>query len=197
MSLIALHFETANRHRESACHVAAVLFERGRIVEQFASVLRPPDGAFGTFDPLHVSLHGIDPEAAAAAPAFAEIWPLLGDLLQRSSRLVAQPAVFHGGVLSQALAPLPTPLAAPTVECVLTRARRLLPHLENHRLPTLCAALDLPLPDADRPAGRATAAALVADALDWLEVMPIPVSTAGARPGARRAPGGRRTARAA
>lgn len=197
MSLIALHFETANRHRESACHVAAVLFERGRIVEQFASVLRPPDGPLGAFDALHVSLHGIGPEAAAVAPAFAEIWPLLDDLLQRSSRIVAQPAVFHGGVLSQALAALPTPAAVPSIECVLSRARRLLPHLGNHRLPTLCAALDLPLPDTGRAAGRATAAAMVADALDWLEVMPIPVAAAGIRPSARRAPGGHRTIRAA
>jgi DNA polymerase-3 subunit epsilon len=193
MPLIALHFETANRHRGSACHVAAVLFDRGRVEEQFASVLRPPEGPLGALDPLHASLHGLGLAEMAVAPAFGEIWPLLSDLLARARRVVAQPAAFHRGVLASALAALPEPEPAPAMECVLTRARRLLPHLENHRLTTLCAALGLPQPAPDRPADRALAAARIANALDWLEVLP----GRGRPPLTRRAPTPLKTTRAA
>jgi DNA polymerase-3 subunit epsilon len=195
MSLIALHFETANRHRASACHVAAVLFERGRVTEQFVSVIRPPAGSPGRFDPLCTALHGIGPSDVAEAPTFAELWPLLQDLLGRAPRVVAHTASFHGAVLAHATSNLDAPPALPPVECVLTRARRLLPRLQNHRLPTVCAALHLPLPDAAHPAGRALAAALAADALDWLEVMPAADHTR--RPELRRAPGRTPTRRAA
>jgi len=193
MPLIALHFETANRQRGSACHVAAVLLHRGRVEEQFASVLRPPEGPLSALDPLHVSLHGLGPSELAVAPAFVEIWPLLSDLLAGAERVVAQPAAFHRGVLASALAELPEPPFAPPIECLLARARRLLPHLENHRLATLCSALELPRPSPDRLADRALAAARVANALDWLEVLP----SRGRVPVARRAPNPLKVTRAA
>lgn len=39
---IAIDFETANEHRASACAVALVFFEKGRISKKYDWLIRPP-----------------------------------------------------------------------------------------------------------------------------------------------------------
>lgn len=165
MSVVAFELETATHHRHSACRIAVARLERGRVVERFTSLVRPP---------------GLDLAQRADAPTLGELWPLLSTLLVGADRVVAHNAPFHLGVLVQSLLFHGVELPALDVECTLARARRLMPDLRNHRLDTLCDVLGIER-DRSRDArpGPQTAGH-IALALDWAEVMrPAPLRFTG------------------
>jgi DNA polymerase-3 subunit epsilon len=165
MRIAAVDLETANRHRHSACQVAVVLLEDGRIVDAVADVLDPE----GPFEALHMALHGITPELIEGAPRLVDLWPRLSALLAPADRVVAHNAAFDRSVLEKTLAMQGVEAPALRWECSVVRARRLLPHLPNHRLPTVCAALGITLENHHDAVCDALAAARVALALDAIE----------------------------
>ncbi len=165
MLIAALDLETANRHRNSACQVAAVLVEDGRIIDTVHDLLDPE----APFEALHMALHGITAELVEGAPRLVDLWPRLSGLLARAERVVAHNAAFDRSVLVSTLAKYGVEAPALTWECTVLRARRLLPHLPNHRLPTVCAALGVALDHHHDAVCDAFAAAGVAVALDRLE----------------------------
>lgn len=67
-SFVAIDVETANAFMGSICQIGAVRFEDGREVEQVSWLLDPRD----EFDPINVSIHGIDEQAVRGQPCFAE-----------------------------------------------------------------------------------------------------------------------------
>ena len=183
MSIAALKFETANRHRHSACRVALVRVLGGRVVERFSSLIRTE----GPFEAAQVAVHGLTAADVALAPTFRELWPLLSALLNGATRLVAHHAAFDRSVLEASLREAGLPVPVLEVECTLARARRLL-DLPNHRLATVCAAQGVPAPARGDTAGAALAAALLAERLDAWEsrALTFAPATLPAQPGARR-----------
>jgi DNA polymerase-3 subunit epsilon len=90
----AIDFETANRYPNSACSVALVRVERGRIVERAYSLIRPP---FRSFE--YTDIHGLDWNAVRNQPTFRDIWPKLTPLMRGVDFLAAHNASFDEGVL--------------------------------------------------------------------------------------------------
>lgn len=43
MNFTSIDFETANKNRDSACSVAVVVIENGRMVDSYSSLIRPPE----------------------------------------------------------------------------------------------------------------------------------------------------------
>jgi DNA polymerase-3 subunit epsilon len=164
MRIVAIDFETANRHRHSACQVAAVLVDDGVVVDIVHTLLDPE----GEFEALHMALHGIRPGHVAGAPRLADLWPRLDALLASADRVIAHNAAFDRGVLEQTLARHEIAPPALPWECTVVRARRLLPHLPDHRLPTVCAALGVSLTRHHDAVADALAVVDVALALDAL-----------------------------
>jgi DNA polymerase-3 subunit epsilon len=72
MNFTAIDFETATGHRNSACAVGIVTVENGEIVDQYCTLIRPPNNEywFG-----NINVHGIRPADTASAPTFAELYP--------------------------------------------------------------------------------------------------------------------------
>jgi DNA polymerase-3 subunit epsilon len=70
VDFVAVDVETANADIASVCQVGIVAFENGRIKESWQTLVNPED----YFDPVNVSIHGIDRRAVRAAPIFPEVY---------------------------------------------------------------------------------------------------------------------------
>lgn len=162
-TFVALDFETANPQRDSACAVAAVRVEAGRITGSVASYLRPQGpGAWSRayFHPRHSQIHGITPATVAQAPTLRQLWPQLSQLFAGASFLVAHNAPFDRSVLEASCASVGLrPPQLPFV-CTVQLSRRCL-QLPSARLPVVARHLGIPLDHHDA-LSDATACARVA-----------------------------------
>ncbi|MEE8295206.1 MAG: exonuclease domain-containing protein [Sphingomonadales bacterium] len=69
MDFVALDFETSNSKRTSICQVGLATFRSGKLINQWTSFVDPNDH----FEPINISIHGIDEGAVIGAPSFPEI----------------------------------------------------------------------------------------------------------------------------
>ncbi len=132
--------------RHEIIEVAAVVFDRERVLDRFASLVRPR----GRLSLDIATLTGIDRDELAGAPAFAEVAPGLRRLLAGRS-IVGQSIQMDLAMLEAAGLVLPNP-AYDTYEL----ATLLLPDLPAYTLNSIAAHLGLAVPDAGtRPCHRA------------------------------------------
>lgn len=151
---VAIDFETADDGADSACAVALVRVEDGKIVRREVQLLRPPRRYF-----RFTYLHGISWEMVADQPTFAEAWPRLEPMLAGAQFLAAHYAPFDQNVLTTCcrLAGLPKP--ALPFRCTVALARKTW-QIYPTRLPDVCARLGLALKHHD-PASDAEACARI------------------------------------
>ena len=100
MTFTAIDFETATGYRNSACAVGVVSVEDGEIVNQYYSLIRPPDNYYWRGN---IRIHGIHPADTAAAPDFSQLYPELHELLY-GRIIVAHNESFDRGVLANTMA---------------------------------------------------------------------------------------------
>ncbi|MCU0858546.1 MAG: 3'-5' exonuclease [Pontiellaceae bacterium] len=72
MNFTAIDFETATAQRHSACAVGIVTVENSEIVDQYSTLIRPPDNEYSFWN---IEVHGIRPKDTVTAPTFAELYP--------------------------------------------------------------------------------------------------------------------------
>ena len=143
LSFVGFDVETANSDVGSICQIGVVRFEDGVEVAAESWLCTPPPG-LTEFGADNIAIHGITPEAVADQPGFAERLPglveFIGDL-----PVIAHNAQFDMMALRRACLAAELPVPELTFGCslVLSRAARL--GLPDHRLPTVAAALDVPL----------------------------------------------------
>ena len=133
LNFTAIDFETATRYKNSACSVAVVDIEDGKIVDKYYTLIRPPRLEF---DPFNIMIHHITPEMVEDAEDFAGIWPTLKKHLE--GRIVlAHNAMFDMGVLRSCL--LTHDIEAPEFlqGCTVQLSRKAWPELVNHKLDTV------------------------------------------------------------
>jgi DNA polymerase III subunit epsilon len=79
MRFVAIDVETANADMASICAAGAAVFEHGRLCYECYSLIDPDD----YFDPVNVSIHGIDGTMVSGAPVYKVVWgtiePFLSD----------------------------------------------------------------------------------------------------------------------
>ncbi|WP_026376074.1 exonuclease domain-containing protein [Aestuariibacter salexigens] len=73
MEFVALDLETANPQMKSICQIGLARYRDGEVVDTWKSLVDPQD----YFDPVNVSIHGIDEEDVTGSPTFEEIYPIL------------------------------------------------------------------------------------------------------------------------
>jgi DNA polymerase-3 subunit epsilon len=136
---VALDFETADYGRDSACAVALVVAEKGQIIKQEYSLIRPPRRQF-----VFSYLHGITWPDVANKPNFAELWPQLAPLFEGVDFVAAHNAAFDRGVLSECCAV--NGFTAPDVAycCTMKLARRLW-DVYPTKLSDVCGRFGIPL----------------------------------------------------
>jgi DNA polymerase-3 subunit epsilon len=133
MNYVAIDFETANRSRASACSMAAVTVENGRIVNAAYSLIRPP---VLQFDYWNTKIHGITAKDVLDKPTFAELWPRIRNHLENKV-VIAHNAVFDIGVLRSVLDEYGLPYPRFQYACTVDIARRVWKDVENYKLSTL------------------------------------------------------------
>jgi len=90
----AIDFETANYDPESACALAIVRVECGKIQSKRSFLIRPPSKHF-----VFTWIHGIEWEDVKGKPDFSCLWPQIGPLLSGVDFISAHNARFDRKVL--------------------------------------------------------------------------------------------------
>jgi DNA polymerase-3 subunit epsilon len=136
---IALDFETADYGRDSACAVALVVVDKGKIIECFYSLIRPPRK-----DILFTWLHGISWKDVATSPTFGELWPEMVRRLENVEFITAHNASFDRGVLCaccEAYGHSPPPVR---YLCTMRLARKMW-DIRPTKLSDVCHQFSIPL----------------------------------------------------
>jgi len=77
MDFVALDVETANADLSSICQIGIAGYENAMLVEEWKSYIDPED----FFDPVNVSVHGIDEQTVAGAPCLPDVAHLISTRL--------------------------------------------------------------------------------------------------------------------
>jgi DNA polymerase-3 subunit epsilon len=155
----AIDFETADYGRDSACALAVVVVEDGKIVHKGYNLLRPPRREF-----VFSYLHGITWNDVQDEPDFKALWPKLKPLLKGLDFIAAHNASFDRSVLyacceNAAIKP-------PVVEflCTMKLARRMW-NLKPTKLPDVCKHLGITLKHHDAASDALACAKIVLETM--------------------------------
>jgi len=91
----AIDFETATGKRNSACQVAIVTVEGGKIVNEYNTLIKPPNNFYS---PRNIDVHGITPAQTIHSPLFEQVYPDIKKILNNIS-IVAHNESFDRSVL--------------------------------------------------------------------------------------------------
>lgn len=135
MEFVAIDFETADFHPQSACSIGLVRMDQtGEMVDSRYCLIKPP--SFCHFALRNIEIHGIRPCDVKDAPDFKYLWPdiqwFIGD-----SFLVAHNAAFDMRVLSSLLLNYDIDVPELKYLCSLQISRRVWPKLPSHALTSL------------------------------------------------------------
>jgi len=98
MTFTAIDFETAIGHHP--CSVGIVTIENGVVVDEFVSLIQPPNNLYS---PFAIKVYGIYPRDTVHAKTFAQVYPEIQKRLQNRI-VVAHNESFDRAVLSKSMA---------------------------------------------------------------------------------------------
>lgn len=94
----AIDFETATAYHP--CSVGIVTVEEGIIVDEFVTLIQPPNNFY---NPYNIQVHGIYPRDTVNAKSFVEVFPEIAKRL-KNRVVVAHNESFDRNVLSKTMA---------------------------------------------------------------------------------------------
>lgn len=174
---VALDFETADQGRDSACSIALVRVEKGRIVQREHHLIRPPRRTF-----QFTSIHGISWLQVSNAPTFGELWPQLAACLVGAQFIAAHNASFDAGVMRACCEQAGLRPPSQPFVCTVQVARRAW-NLRPTKLPDVCRHLGLPLRHHDALSDAEACANIVLAAGQDAMARPGPIGPAAAATG--------------
>lgn len=136
---IAIDFETADQQRDSACAVALVRVDHGKIVARQCHLIRPPRRQF-----VFTHLHGITYSDVMRQPSFGQLWPRLLPLLRGIDFFAAHNAPFDRSVLRACCENAGLVMPKIPFLCTVRLARQTW-KLTQAKLPDVCRHLKLVL----------------------------------------------------
>src|SRR5207253_6338679 len=78
MEFLAINFETANWDLASICQIGTTLYRAGALTRSWGSLVNPEED----FDPINVSIHGIDEDQVRNAPTWPQALSSLTGLMR-------------------------------------------------------------------------------------------------------------------
>ncbi len=138
MAITFFDLETPNRMNNSICSIGLIRTDDFGNEEYRKSYLVNPEC---DFDSINTSIHGITLKDVLASSTFIELWDSELSNIIDGSIVVAHNATFDLSVLDKALSRYGRTLEPISYLCTLQAARRMLPKLNNYKLPTVCDAL--------------------------------------------------------
>jgi len=181
MEFVAIDVETANADMASICQIGIARFANGILADEWKSYVDPMDD----FDPMNVSIHGIDESTVAGAPTFGLLANSINDALD--GRVVVahtafdKVAIYQAGTRWKAKAPSCTWLDS---ACVARRAWREFSKA-GYGLQSVCNSIGYSFQHHDaledaKAAGTVLLAAMARTGLDlnaWLARVQQPIDT--------------------
>ncbi len=131
----AIDFETANMERSSVCAVGVVVVRDGEITKRFYSLIQPEPNYYSYWCQR---VHGLGHSDTDDAPVFPRVWAQIEPLI-KGLPLVAHNKTFDEGCLKAVFRCYQMDYPDYDFYCTCRTAKRRLPHLPNHRLPTVAA----------------------------------------------------------
>lgn len=138
---VAIDFETANERRTSPCALGLAVVRDGRIAEERAWLIKPPDLRFSYWN---TRVHGISAEDVEDAPELCEIHDELMGYLD-GANVLAHNAAFDTSVLRATLDLYGLEWPDLRYWCTVAMSRRVWPHLANHKLDSVAGHCGIPL----------------------------------------------------
>lgn len=132
---VAIDFETANGQRSSVCSVGIVVVHDGIITDNIYRLIRPRPNFYSWFT---TQIHGMNYENTLEAPDFPEVWDEIEPVVN-SLPFVAHNSPFDEGCLKAVFDIYGMRYPGYEFHCTCRTARRKLPHLPNHKLPTVAS----------------------------------------------------------
>jgi DNA polymerase-3 subunit epsilon len=133
LNFIALDFETANHYRKSVCSIGMVKVENGKIDDEFYSLVKPTPF---NFEPLLTKIHGLTEVDCLNAPEFKYLWPSVSSWFHNQI-ILGHNVSFEKSVLKHLSLEHQIDFKVMDFLCTLNIARKLLPELDNHKLPKI------------------------------------------------------------
>jgi len=143
MKLIAIDFETANNHRESACAVGITVFESGELSEEHYYLIKP-HSKYNNFSWRNIEIHGITDKMVEDALEWDSVFEKIQHLF-RDCYVVAHNVAFDIGVFKSLNYLYHISFPAFPYFCTVELTRKLYPHLQNHKLNTVCEYMGISL----------------------------------------------------
>lgn len=140
-SFVAIDFETATGARDSACAVAAVVFENGEVSDSYVSLIQPPGNEY---DPFNTSLHGIGPNDTRSSPTLPEVWQHV-EAFTRDALVIAHNTAFDMSVLRRSAEHYAYEPSEFAFACTYRLSESHLPEMGKWKLDTLAREFDIPL----------------------------------------------------
>lgn len=138
LDFVAIDFETANKFKNSACSLAAVTVEDGKITKKGYSLIKPP---YMNFDEECIAIHGIQPQEVLDKPTFDKLWSSIYNNHLKGKIVIAHNAKFDIGVLRATLDHYNIDWPELVYACTVKISRKVWPDLINHKLNTMGALL--------------------------------------------------------
>ncbi len=154
----AIDFETANRERSSVCSVGIIIVDNGEIVDSYYSLIRPEPNFYDYFC---TEIHGLTSDDTNTAPTFDIVWGEVEQVIE-GLPLVAHNMVFDHSCIVAAHKLYKMDLPDYDIHCTCQTARKMLPNLPNHKLPTVAEHLEVSLDNHHNALADAEACAEIA-----------------------------------
>lgn len=158
---VALDFETANRHPNSACALGLVTVSKGCIVDEISFLIRPEPLVF---ESGNIRIHGITPDKVRDSPTWKELWPMILPYLDGKT-WVAHNAGFDMRVLAFSLKAHDLPPPQGRYFCSWRLAKKIFPGLPSYSLGALALHFDWELQHHDALSDARVCAFLSLEAL--------------------------------
>ncbi len=139
MEFTAIDFETANEKRASACAIGITLVKNGEIAEQAYHLIRPPELYF---NPINISIHGINRSDVYDKPTFSELWPSIKRYFE-NRLVIAHNASFDMSVLRSTLDYYSIPYPELSYGCTLIMSRKHWPDRRGYSLNVIADLLNI------------------------------------------------------
>ena len=143
MRIVALDFETANNHSQSACALGITVFEEGELVEEYNFLIRPHE-KYRHFAMRNIEIHGISPEMVEDEKEWDEVYQEIQHLFL-DAYIVAHNASFDIAVFKSLQYLYHISFQTFPYFCTVELARKLYPNLRNHKLNTVCEYMGIEL----------------------------------------------------
>ncbi len=135
-----LDFEIMNEWRASVCAVGCVVIEKGKIINEFYSKVCPPTQYENKYC---VETHGLRYKDVRKSPTFPVVWKTIDKMIGKSP-IVAHNAPFEKSCIEACGEEFGTNTDYQYID-TLKMSRFVFPKAKNHKLNTLCEAMNIDL----------------------------------------------------